>query len=432
MLDIRYVRENAEKVRAILVQKLFLDPAPLDEIVGLDAERRRLQVERDTLLARRNAISKEMSDPQKREALRAEAADLKERVPAIEKALEGLEQRQLEVALQLPNLPDESVPVGRDETENRVLREEGRKRELAFAPRPHWDIGPALGIIDFDRGVKISGSRFYVLMGAGARLQRALIHWMIDLHANEHGYLEVYPPYLVKRECLVGTAQLPKFGENLYRDAEEDYWLIPTAEVPVTNLYRDEILDAARLPINHVAYTACFRREKMAAGRDTRGIKRGHQFDKVEMVKFVHPDTSSQELFRLLGHAEDVLRRLELPYRVVQMCTGDLSFAASAKYDLEVWAPGAGEWLEVSSCSSFGDFQARRAAIRFRDKGSKDKPRYVHTLNGSGLALPRTLIAVLENYQQADGSVVIPMVLRPYLGGLERIAADSGAPGVDA
>ncbi|HJZ88818.1 MAG TPA: serine--tRNA ligase [Polyangia bacterium] len=421
MLDIRYVRENAEKVRRDLVEKLFFDPAPLDAILQLDAERRRLQVERDTLNARRNALSKEMSDPTKREALKIEAAALKEKIPALEKAVAEIEAQQTEIALQLPNLPHESVPIGRDETENRVLREEGRKREFDFVPKPHWDLASALAIIDFDRGVKIAGSRFYVLCGAGARLQRALINWMVDLHVQEHGYAEVYPPYMVKRECLIGTAQLPKFGDNLYRDAEEDFWWIPTAEVPVTNLYRDEVLDAARLPINHVAYTACFRREKMAAGRDTRGIKRGHQFDKVEMVKFVHPDTSMAELERLLADAEDVLKRLELRYRLVQMCTGDLSFSAMVKYDLEVWAPGADEWLEVSSCSNFGDFQARRAAIRFKDKGSKDKPRLVHTLNGSGLALPRTLIAVLENYQQADGSVVVPAVLRPYLGGLEVI-----------
>jgi seryl-tRNA synthetase len=421
MLDIRYVRDNADKVRRILVDKLFHDPAPLDEILHLDADRRRLQAERDGLNARRNALSKEMSDPSRRDALRAEAAAIKEKIPALEQAVAEIEARQEEVALQLPNLPHESVPIGRDETENRVVREEGQRKATSFTAKPHWELATALGIIDFDRGVKISGSRFYLLVGAGARLQRALINWMVDLHVLEHGYVEIYPPYMVKRECLVGTAQLPKFGANLYRDVEEDYWFIPTAEVPVTNMYRDEVLDAAQLPIKHVSYTACFRREKMAAGRDTRGIKRGHQFDKVEMVKFTHPDASMAELERLLANAEDVLQRLELPYRVVQMCTGDLSFAAMVKYDLEVWAPGASEWLEVSSCSNFGDFQARRAGIRFKDKGSKDKPRFVHTLNGSGLALPRTLIAVLENYQQADGSVVVPPVLRSYLGGLEVI-----------
>jgi seryl-tRNA synthetase len=423
MLDIRYVRENAGEVRRILIDKLFTDPRPLDDILVLDEERRRTQTERDSMSARRNALAKEMSDPSKREALRAEAAALKDKIPALEQAVAEIERKQEEIALALPNLPHPSVPVGKDETQNRVTREEGKKRSFDFVPKPHWELATALGIIDFERGVKISGSRFYVLLGMGARLQRALIAWMIDLHVGEHGYLEVYPPYMVKRDCLVGTAQLPKFGENLYRDAEEDYWFIPTAEVPVTNLYRDEILEADRLPINHVAYTACFRREKMAAGRDTRGIKRGHQFDKVEMVKFVHPDSSMDELGRLLGHAEDVLRRLELPYRVVEMCTGDLSFAASAKFDLEVWAPGAEEWLEVSSCSNFGDFQARRAGIRWKDRGAGGRPRFVHTLNGSGLALPRTLAAVLENHQQPDGSIVVPSVLRPYMGGIERISS---------
>jgi seryl-tRNA synthetase len=255
--------------------------------------------------------------------------------------------------------------------------------------------------------------------GWGARLQRALITLMLDLHTEKHGYREIYPPYMVRRDCLVGTGNLPKFGDNLYRDAVEDFWFIPTAEVPVTNLYRDEIVDGARLPIKHVAFTACFRREQMAAGRDTRGIKRGHQFDKVELVKFVRPETSMDELTALLSDAEDVLKALEIPYRVVQMCTGDLSFSAMAKQDLELWAPGCGEWLEVSSCSNFGDFQARRARIRFKDAGAKEKARFVHTINGSGLALPRTLIGVLETYQRADGKIDVPAALRPYLGGAQ-------------
>jgi seryl-tRNA synthetase len=286
---------------------------------------------------------------------------------------------------------------------------------------PHWDLGVALGIIDFDRGVKLSGSRFYVLKGEGARLQRALITWMLDLHVQEHGYTEVYPPYMVRSQVLVGTGSLPKFGDNLYHDAEEDFWWIPTAEVPVTNLYRDEILEGNQLPIYHVAYSPCFRREKMSAGRDVRGIKRGHQFDKVEMVKFVRPETSMQELAKLLDNAEDVCRGLDIRYRVVQMCTGDLSFVAAVKYDIEMWAPGCQEWLEVSSCSNFADFQARRANIRYRPAPNA-KPEYVHTLNGSGLALPRVLIAVLETYQEEDGSITIPRVLRPYMSGKERIA----------
>ena len=322
--------------------------------------------------------------------------------------------------LRIPNLPHPSVPVGASDAENVIVREEGQPRAFDFEPRPHWDLGTALDIIDFDRGVKLSGTRFYVLKGAGARLQRALIAWMLDLHTEEHGYTEVLPPYMVKAEMLVGTGNLPKFGDNLYHDAEEDFWLIPTAEVPVTNLYRDEILDGDQLPIYHVAYTACFRREKMSSGRDVRGIKRGHQFDKVEMVKFVRPETSMDELMKLVDNAEDVCRGLGIPYRLIQMCTGDLSFSAAVKYDLELWAPGCGEWLEVSSCSNFGDFQARRANIRFRPEPGA-RPEYVHTLNGSGLALPRVMIAVIENYQQADGSIVVPEVLRPYMGGLARI-----------
>jgi seryl-tRNA synthetase len=295
----------------------------------------------------------------------------------------------------------------------------GERRALPFAPKPHWELGEQLGIIDFERGVKISGTRFYLLKGAGARLQRALISWLIDVH-TERGYTEIYPPYMVKGECLVGTGQLPKFADTVYRDAEEDFFFVPTAEVPVTNMYRDEVLPAELLPIKHVAYTACFRREKMAHGKDTRGIKRGHQFDKVEMVKFVAPESSNAELEALIGDAEEILKRLQLPYRVIEMVTGDLSFTACKKFDLETWAPGCDEWLEVSSCSNFGDFQARRAMIRM--KSGKDKPRYVHTLNGSGLGIPRTLIAILETYQQADGSIVVPPVLRPYLGGLERIS----------
>jgi len=290
-----------------------------------------------------------------------------------------------------------------------------------FPPRPHWELGASLGLIDFERGVKISGSRFYVLTGVGARLQRALINWMVDLHVAEHGYTEVYPPAMVKRECLIGTGNLPKFGDTMYRDVEDDVWFIPTAEVPVTNMYRDEVLEPEQVPVYHVAYTPCFRRERMSAGRDVRGIKRGHQFDKVEMVKFVAPERSDDELQMLLDNAEDVCRRLGLRYRVVQMCTGDLSFVAAMKYDVEVWAPGCGEWLEVTSCSNFRDFQARRARIRYRPtRGAK--PQLVHTLNGSGLALPRTLIAVLENNQQADGGIVIPPVLRPYMGSIDRIS----------
>ncbi|MBI5563516.1 MAG: serine--tRNA ligase, partial [Chloroflexi bacterium] len=296
-------------------------------------------------------------------------------------------------------------------------------QDFGFEPKPHWDLGTALGIIDFERGVKVSGTRFYMLIGAGARLQRALISFMLDVHIGQ-GYTEVYPPYLVKRETLIGTGQLPKFAENQYFDQVDDLWLIPTAEVPVTNMYAGEILDGAKLPINHVAYTACFRREQMSAGRDTRGIKRGHQFDKVEMVKFCTPESSLDELAKLIDNAEEIARLLKIPHRIIQMVTGDLSFTAAVKYDIELWAPGCDEWLEVSSCSNFKDFQARRANIKFkRDARRGAKAEYVHTLNGSGLALPRVMIAVLENYQQADGSVIVPEVLRPYMGGLDVIRA---------
>ena len=325
--------------------------------------------------------------------------------------------------LQMPNMPDPHVPLGPDESHNVVIRQEGERREFdthRVELVPHWDLGPTLGIIDFERGVKLSGTRFYTLNGLGARLQRALITWMLDLHTREHGFREVYPPFVVRRDCLVGAAQLPKFEENLYRDVEDDLWLVPTAEVPLTNLHRDEILDARDLPLYYVAYTPCFRREKMSAGRDTRGIKRGHQFDKVEMYKLVLPETSEEELQGLVRNAEEVCRQLGIAHRVVQMCTGDLGFQATNKYDIEMWAPGLEEWLEVSSCSNCRDFQSRRANVRFRrERGAR--PEFVHTLNGSGLALPRVMIAVIENYQQADGSILVPEVLRPYMGGVEVI-----------
>jgi seryl-tRNA synthetase len=302
-----------------------------------------------------------------------------------------------------------------------MLRQEGEPRSFDFEPVPHWDLGPTLDIVDFERGVKLSGTRFYVLKGLGARLQRALITWMLDLHL-EQGYTEIYPPTMVRREMMVGAAQLPKFADNIYHDAEDDFWFIGTAEIPLTNLHRDEILPPGTLPLHYAAYSACFRREKMSAGRDVRGMKRGHQFDKVEMYMLTEPEASYDALETLLRHAEAVCQGLEIPYRVVEMCTGDLGFQAAKKYDIELWAPGVEEWLEVSSVSNCTDFQARRAGIRFRpERGAK--PRFVHTLNGSGLALPRTMIAVMENYQQADGSIAIPSVLQPYMGGLEVIAA---------
>jgi len=420
MLDIKLMREHPEEIKQALVN--LNTTAPVDEILEADARRRALLVEVEQLKAELNASSKRIpqADPESRPALVAEMRALGDRIQELDAQVRETEAQLEQLMLLVPNMPDPSVPVGRDGSENVVVRTEGQPREPGFTPRPHWEIMVELGIIDFERGVKMSGTRFYVLLGDGARLQRALITYMLDLHTQHHGYREAYPPYLVKRECMVGTGNLPKFADNLYHDEQDDLWLIPTAEVPLTNFYRGEMLEAADLPKRFVGYTACFRREQMAAGKDTRGIKRGHQFDKVELMKYATPETSLAELQGLIHDAEQVLVGLGLPYRVVQMCTGDLSFSAAIKFDLEAWAPGVNEWLEVSSCSLFNEFQARRANIRYRPEPGA-KPRYLHTMNGSGLALPRTLIALIENYQQADGTVVIPEVLRPYLGGKERI-----------
>lgn len=426
MLDAKILRERPEEVLNIYRTRLFDEAAATlaEETLKLDGRRRQLLAVADELKAKRNTSSQAIGrekDAEKRAALIKDMDGVKQEIAGLDEQLATVESELERLMLQLPNIPAEGVPTGKSDAENIIAREEGQRHSFTFTPKPHWEIGEALGIIDFERGVKISGTRFYVLKGAGARLQRALISWMIDVHQDQ-GYTEIYPPYMVKQACLYGTGNLPKFGDNLYRDAEEDFYFIPTAEVPVTNLYRDEILDSESLPIRHVAFSACFRREKMAAGRDTRGMKRGHQFDKVEMVRFERPEDSSAALRTLLGDAEAILKGLELPYRVVQMCTGDLSFAACEKYDLEVFSPGCNEWLEVSSCSNFGDFQARRAQIRCKSKtDKKDKPRHVHTLNGSGLALPRTVIAILETYQQADGSVRVPKVLLPYMRGMEVI-----------
>ena len=421
MLDIKRIREQPDEVKRALAT-VGVPAEQVDGVLAADAARRTLITEVERMRAQRAETSKSVGKlpPDERARVVAEMRVLGDRIAEVEQRVAAAETAFEEAMLELPNIPHPDVPVGPDESANVVVREVGEAPRFEVIPLPHWELGPALGLIDFERGVKIAGARFYVLTGAGARLQRALINWMVDLHVSAHGYREVYPPAMVKRECLVGTGQLPKFGDTMYRDIEEDYWFVPTAEVPVTNLYRDEVLEPGQLPIYHVAYTPCFRREKMSAGRDVRGIKRGHQFDKVEMVKFVAPETSDAELATLLDNAEDVCRRLGLRHRVLQMCTGDLSFVAAMKYDVEVWAPGCGEWLEVSSCSNFRDFQARRARIRYRPaRGAK--PELVHTLNGSGLALPRILIAVLETYQQPDGSVTIPPVLRPYMGGAERI-----------
>lgn len=417
MLDIRILREQPDFVRERLAL-VGCSREEVDHVIDVDRRRRELIVAVEQMRAERKSSSKtigSMKPGDEMEAAKATVRALGEKLAAAEKELAESEAEFGARMLELPNLPHPAVRPGADDSENIVTRTEAPTREFDFEPRPHWDLGESLDIIDFERGVKISGTRFYVLKGDGAKLQRAIISFMLDLHTREHGYTEIYPPAMVREECLYGTGNLPKFGDNLYRDAEDNFYFVPTAEVPVTNLYRDEILDAAKLPIKHVAYTPCFRREKMSAGRDVRGIKRGHQFDKVEMVKFAHPDTSEAELDLLLADAEAVCRRLGLQHRIVEMCTGDLSFVSARKFDVEIWAPGCKEWLEVSSCGLFTDFQARRANIRFRD--ADGKIRYVHTLNGSGLALPRVMIAVLETYQREDGSVEVPEALRPFMGG---------------
>jgi len=427
MLDLKLIREHPQEIKQALVE--LNTTAPIDEILEADARRRSLLTEVEELKAQLNATSKQIPrvEADTRPRLIAEMRALGDRIKELDEQVRQVEGVLGELLLQVPNLPGPSVPVGPDETHNVVVRTPGEMRQFDFPPRPHWEIMQELEIIDFERGVKLSGTRFYVLLGDGARLQRALITYMLDLHTTRHGYREAYPPYLVKRDCMVGTGQLPKFADNLYRDEQDDLWLIPTAEVPLTNYFREEILEAADLPQRLVGYTACFRREQMAAGKDTRGIKRGHQFDKVELVKITTPETSLQELHGLIRDAEEVLASLGLPYRVVQMCTGDLAFSAAVKFDLEVWSPGVAEWLEVSSCSLFNDFQARRMNLRYRPSPGA-KPQFAHTMNGSGVALPRTLISVIENYQQADGSVLIPEALRSYLGGQERIGPPGSRP----
>jgi len=409
MLDIRFIRENVELVRQAIANRQ--DSTPLDEILQLDSECRQKILELEGLRHERKEASREKQAGE--EAINR-GRELRARIRSLEEEVRSLDEQLEELLLQVPNIPHPTVPVGKDESESVVVRSWGEPKSLDFQPAPHWKLGESLGIIDFERGVKLSGTRFYVLKGAGARLQRALIAFMLDLHTTKHGFQEIYPPFMVKRECMVGASNLPKFADNLYHDEEDDLWFVPTAEVPLTNLHRDEIIPPGILPIYYVAHTACFRREKMSAGKDTRGIKRGHQFDKVELYKFTEPSTSYDELEKLVNAAEEVCRKLGLPYRIKQLCTADLGFAATKSYDIEMWAPGCGEWLEVSSCSNCGDFQARRANIRYRPT-PEAKPQFVHTLNGSGLALPRVLIALMENYQQADGSILIPEVLQPYV-----------------
>ena len=423
MLDIKLIREQTAFVKAEL-GKTGVEAAEIDRVVECDAERRRIQHELDEMRARRTRESKELGrmTPEERESRRLEMRALGDQITAGEQRLAEVELRFNDLMLGIRNIPRPYVPVGRGEADNVIVRSEGDPRKFDFEPRPHWELGERLGIIDFERGVKLSGTRFYVLAGLGARLERALIAFMLDLKTREQGYLEIAPPLMVNTATATSTGHLPKNADTMYHDAEEDYWFIPTAELPLTSMYRDEIVEAERLPIYLAAYTPCFRREKMSAGRDVRGIKRGPQFDKVEMVKLVRPETSDDELQALVENACEVCRRLGIPFRVVQLCTADISFASAATYDIEMWAPGLSEWLEVSSCSNCTDFQMRRANIRYRPQQG-GKTEFLHALNGSGLGLPRTLIAVMENYQQADGGIEIPEALRPYMGGADRIEA---------
>ncbi len=423
MLDINLIREKPEIVRKALKDRQ-MDASPVDSILQLDEQRRALLGQVETLKAERNTVSKEIGQMKDAAARGAKIEAMRvvgDKIAEFDKQVAQVESDLNALTSTLPNIPDEQTPYGTSEDENVVLRTIGEPRKFDFQPLPHWDLGPALGIIDFERGTKLTGSRFYVLQGAGARLQRALIAWMLDLHIRQ-GYQEEYLPFMVKTGTVYGAGQLPKFADNLYKDHEEDLYFVPTAEVPLTGLHMDEILDESFLPKMYTAYTPCFRREKMSAGRDVRGIKRGHQFDKVEMYVYAKPEESDALHQKMLKDAEETCALLGIPYRVKQLCTGDIGFGATMTYDLEMWAPGCDEWLEVSSISNDRDFQARRANIKYRpvDGG---KIKFPHTLNGSGLGLPRTMIAVMENYQQADGSIVVPEILRPWMGGIDVITA---------
>jgi len=420
MLDIQLIRQDTEQVRAALAMRG--SEFNIDEILNADKQRRELLQETEKLKAHRNTVSKDighMDNDGDRSNLVAEMRNVGDHISLLDRQVRDVESKLESLMLELPNIPDPGTPQGTNDNDNVTVREVGKERAFDFTPKPHWDIGSELGIIDFERGVKLSGSRFYILNNAGARLQRALISFMLDLHTSQ-GYSECYLPFMVKQINFTAAGQLPKFSDNIYHDVEDDAWFVTTAEVPLTNLHRDEILDSDILPLYYTAYTPCFRREKVTAGKEVRGIKRGHQFDKVEMYALTHPDESYRALEKLLADAEETCTKLGLRYRVRRLCTGDLGFGSRITYDIDVWAPGCNEWLEVSSISNCGDFQARRANTRFRPtKGTKTK--YVHTLNGSGLGLPRTLIAVLENNQQADGTITIPEVLRLWMSGEETI-----------
>ena len=420
MLDIKRLREQTDEVRSGLISKNV--EVDLERILQLDKERRELLTDVESLKNERNVESKKIGVMKKNgediSAIQHSMKALSDRVAELDQKIRDIKTELDALMLAIPNVPSASAPVGSDASENKVVRIHGAPVEYAFEPLPHWEVGKKLGMLDFDRGAKITGAGFPLFTGPGARLQRALIQFMLDVHTQEHGYTEVLPPFVVNPASMTGTGQLPKMAEDMYFVSEDDLYLIPTAEVPVTNIYREEIIKDA-LPISLTAYTPCFRREAGAAGKDTRGLIRVHQFDKVEMVKFVEPETSYDELEKLVRDAEDILQRLDLHYRILELCTGDLSFAAAKCYDIELWAPAQKTWLEVSSCSNFEDFQARRAQIRYRTADKKN--RFVHTLNGSGVALPRLMVAILECCQNADGSVNIPSVLQPYMGGMQRI-----------
>lgn len=426
MLDMRFVREHADAVSEMLRKRGY--EVDLSEFLDLDMKRRTSLSTLESLRHEQNRVGKEIARIKREggdaseqlERMKVLSGEIKEKegeLPQVEEALKA-------ILLTLPNMPDASVPEGRDERDNPTVRTWGEIPSFSFEPLPHWELGERLGILDFPRAAKLSGARFALYWGAGAYLERALIQFMLDVHTREHGYKEVLPPFLVNGASMTGTGQLPKFREDLFKVEGRDLYLVPTAEVPVTNIHRDEVMTEEELPLSYVAYTPCFRSEAGSYGKDTRGLIRQHQFNKVELVKFSRPEDSFEQLERLTRDAEDILQRLHLPYRVVCLCTGDLGFSAAKTYDLEVWLPGQGLYREISSCSNFTDFQARRAAIRFKRKGRKGT-ELVHTLNGSGLAVGRTVVAILENYQQQDGTVIVPEALRPYMGGMARIEPES-------
>jgi len=425
MLDLKRIRAEHEAIKeAMKIRGEAFDLEMIDKVVELDEKRRSILAEVEVLKNKRNTDSQEIAKLKKAgqnvDELLKEMKELSDKIKEYDAELSKVEEEINYLLLRIPNVPHKDVPKGETDADNVEVRRWGEVRKFDFEPKAHWDIGVDLDILDFERAGKVTGARFTFYKGLGARLERALINFFLDTHIDKHGYTEIFPPFMVNRRSMTGTGQLPKFEEDAFKVTNDDYFLIPTAEVPVTNMYMDEILDGSKLPIKHVAYSACFRSEAGSAGRDTRGLIRQHQFNKVELVKFADPDNSYEELEKLTNDAEEVLQLLGLPYRVVLICSGDLGFTAAKKYDIEVWMPSYGRYVEISSCSNFEDFQARRANIRFK-KDPKDKPRYVHTLNGSGVAVGRTVAAILENYQQADGSVIIPEVLRPYMGGIERI-----------